>query len=376
MHVHLVAGEISGDTHAKGMLQALQSRVGDLRVTGLAGPETRADFGAGVENWVDRAAVVGLWEVLRQYGYFRQKMRQCVEQILAELPAAVILVDYPGFNLRLAKALRSRGYAGRIINYISPQVWAWKKGRVKTMARTLDLVLCLFPFEVAFYQQSGLQAKCCGHPMLDRVLELPAQTREVGLVGWFPGSRRHEVRRHLPLMLAAGRRLKAREPLLRFVVVAAHQGIEPEIAQVMAEFGSHESLPHMVSGSAQSWMQRVEVAAIASGTATLEAACLGLPFALVYRVHPLTYWVAKWVVKLRWIGMANILVGREVVRELVQDAFTAEALAAEVLALRGDETRRRDCLEGLAQARGMLGDGDAYGRTAEAVLECIASSPG
>lgn len=374
MHVHLVAGEISGDTHAAGLVAALARLCPDLKVTGLGGPLLSQAHG-GVRNWVDRAAVVGLWEVLRQYGFFRAEMRRSIAEVMQRQPQAVILVDYPGFNLRLAKALRDGGYRGRLIFYISPQVWAWKKGRVKTMARLLDLVICLFPFEVELYQRSGLRALFCGHPMLDRVRELPRTQREAGLVGWFPGSRRHEVRRLLPVMLRAAALLRLQEATLRFVIVAPHDGLRREVQQVAEAIGMPEAMNWVEVGNSQEWMQRVEVAAVASGTATLEAACLGLPFVLVYRVHPLTFWIAKLVVKLRWIGMANILVGREVVRELIQSQLTAFSLAAELTALRAEPDRRELCLEGMAEAVAMLGDGQAYERAAQAVMHEVGKGP-
>ena len=184
MHLHIIAGEISGDTHAAGLIRELLAIEPQVKFTGLGGHQMREAAGQGIEDWVEKAGVVGLWEVLKMYSYFKGKMTATTEQILRERPEAVVLVDYPGFNLRLAKALRVGGYTGKLIYYISPQVWAWKKGRVKTMAKVLDLMICIFPFEKEFYEKSGLPTVFGGHPMVDRVHALRRDwKREPDFVG-------------------------------------------------------------------------------------------------------------------------------------------------------------------------------------------------
>ncbi|MCB1211795.1 MAG: lipid-A-disaccharide synthase, partial [Verrucomicrobiales bacterium] len=154
MHLFFCAGEISGDTHGSGVMRELREANPDVRFSGLGGPRMREVGGAEVEDWVETAGVVGLWEVLKMYSYFKQKLAATTELVLKQGPDAVVLVDYPGFNLRLAAALRDAGYRGKLIYYISPQVWAWKKGRVKTMAELLDLMICIFPFEEELYEKS------------------------------------------------------------------------------------------------------------------------------------------------------------------------------------------------------------------------------
>ena len=248
-HLHILAGEVSGDTHAAGLVRELRAADPELRFTGLGGPRLREAAGQGIEDWVETAGVVGLWEVLKMYGYFKKRLAAEVARVLRERPAAVILVDYPGFNLRLAAALRKGGYTGRLIYYISPQVWAWKKGRVKVMAKVLDLMICIFPFEKDFYEQSGLRTEFCGHPMVDRMVALRRNwKREPGLIGWFPGSRFNEVRRLFPVMLAAACAIRLAVPEARFAVSAANE----RIAGHLREMADAAAMPE-----AKAWIEKI-----------------------------------------------------------------------------------------------------------------------
>jgi lipid-A-disaccharide synthase len=368
MHLHLIAGEISGDTHAAGLIRELLAMWPEVKFTGLGGRQMREAAGQGIEDWVEKAGVVGLWEVLKMYSYFKGKMTASTEQILRERPDAVVLVDYPGFNLRLAKALRLGGYTGKLIYYISPQVWAWKKGRVKTMAKVLDLMICIFPFEKEFYEKSGLPTVFGGHPMVDRVHTLHRDwKRETGLVGWFPGSRLNEVKRLFPVMLQASLAIRLQVPTARFAVSAANE----QLAQTMREMADAAGLPEAKGwievGTVYDLMQRCQTGAVASGTATLEAACFGLPYALVYQVNALTYVAAKLVVKIEKIGIVNILAKRDVVRELVQTELTGDTLGAEMVSLLTDHERRASLERDLAEVVAMLGEGGAYRRAAAEV---------
>jgi lipid-A-disaccharide synthase len=368
MHLHIIAGEISGDTHAAGVIRELLAMRPEVKFTGLGGHQMREAAGQGIEDWVEKAGVVGLWEVLKMYSYFKGKMTASVEQILRERPEAVVLVDYPGFNLRLAKALRTGGYAGKLIYYISPQVWAWKKGRVKIMAKVLDLMICIFPFEKEFYEKSGLPTVFGGHPMVDRVQTLHRDwKRELGLVGWFPGSRLNEVKRLFPIMLQASLAIRLQVPMARFAVSAANE----QLAQTMREMADEAGLPDAKGwievGTVYDLMQRCQAGAVASGTATLEAACFGLPYALVYQVNAMTYVAAKLVVKIQRIGIVNILAKRDVVRELVQTELTSDTLGAEMVSLLTDHERRARLEKELAEVVAMLGEGGAYRRAAEEI---------
>jgi len=368
-HLYIIAGEVSGDTHGSGLIKELLSLNPSLKISGLGGPRMKEVAGDGIDDWVETAGVVGLWEVLKMYGYFKQRFTVAVAAILEQKPVAVILVDYPGFNLRIAKELRLKGYSGKIIYYISPQVWAWKKGRVKTMAKVLDLMICIFPFEKEFYEKSGLRTEFSGHPMVDRVVALRRNwERERGLVGWFPGSRLNEVKRLFPVMLEAALAIRLAYPQARFAVSAANETLAGHLRMMADAAGMPEAKQWIETGTVYDLMQRAQVGAVASGTATLEAACFGLPYALVYQVNSLTYIAAKIVVRIKNIGIVNVLAKRTVVKELVQGGLTSDSLAAEMVDLLTNRGRSEALQEELAEVVATLGTGGAYKRAAQAVM--------
>lgn len=373
--VFIIAGEVSGDTHGAGLLKELKLLEPGIQIVGLGGPRMREVAGDAIEDWVETAGVVGLWEVLKMYRYFKDKMDAVLASILEQKPEGVILVDYPGFNLRLAKALRLAGFTGKILYYISPQVWAWKKGRVKVMAKVLDLMICIFPFEKEFYEKSGLRTEFSGHPMVDRVVTLRREwKREPGLVGWFPGSRLNEVRRLFPLMMEAARAIRLAVPEARFAVSAANETLAGHMRVLADEQGMPEAKRWIEVGTVYDLMQRAEAGAVASGTATLEAACFGLPYTLVYNVSWPTYVVGKLVVRIKHLGIVNILAGREVVQELVQGALTSDTLAKATVDLLTDTAKRSHLQSELASVVATLGSGGAYARAAKAVHECLLAS--
>jgi lipid-A-disaccharide synthase len=265
--------------------------------------------------------------------------------------------------------LREGGYAGQIIYYISPQVWAWKKGRVKTMAHLLDLMICIFPFEKDLYERSGLRTVFAGHPMVDRVKTLARHwPREPGLVGFFPGSRANEVRKLFPAMIETAKLLLKQNPNLRFAVSAANQTLASLMLEIIKASDMPGARSWIETGSVYDLMQRAEVGVVASGTATLEAACFGLPYLLVYKVNPLTYVVGKAVVRIKHLGIVNILAGETVVKEMIQHDFVPEKLAQELLRLLQDQSAREALSARMSEVVATLGEGGAYGRAAEAVL--------
>src|SRR5207302_379304 len=202
----------------------------DLRFTGRGGPQMRAIAGEKFTDWLNDAAVLGLWEVIKKYGYFREKFHETLDEIRESKPDAVVLIDYPGFNLRLARALRKQPAKGKIIYYISPQVWAWNRGRIKKMARFLDLMLCIFPFEADLYNKSGLRAVFVGHPMIERLRARKIGTeRDRNLIGLFPGSRMREVRKIFPVMLESLPELQKQNCNMCFEVAAASEELAREM---------------------------------------------------------------------------------------------------------------------------------------------------
>jgi lipid-A-disaccharide synthase len=372
--LYFVAGEVSGDAHGAAVLAVLRARRPGWGFHGRGGPRMREIAGAGVEDWCDQAAVVGLWEVLKRYGYFRAQFARVLAEIGRLRPAGVVLIDYPGFNLRLAAALRRRKLPLKIIYYISPQVWAWNRGRIPRMAKLLDLMICIFPFEPALYEPAGLKSVFAGHPLVAALQTAePAQTeREMELVGLFPGSRLREVRKIFPVMLAAARAMRRRRPELRFASAAPSARLAGELSRLRAAAGWTEAELPIGTGNARALMRRAGAGMVASGTATVEAASLGLPMAIVYRVAWLTYWVGRAVVRVPFLGMVNLLAGREIVREFLQAAARPAAIAAELLRLLepAGEARERQLAE-LREVVERLGGGGAAERAAAAIVETI-----
>lgn len=362
----VVAGEISGDTHAAALLKSLAG-LGEWRFSGLGGPKMHT-VSTDIEDWLDDAAVLGLWEVLQKYGYFRTMMERTLERILDSRPDGVLFVDYPGFNLRLAKRLRDRGYQGKLVFYISPQVWAWKKGRIRTMAELLDAMICIFPFEKELYEASGLRTEFSGHPLVDEMEEIQddAIVRDPGLVALLPGSREREIAKLFPPMLDAASLLQKERPDLRFATTGATKVLTEKLREMVDERGL-SSVFEVGEESSHRIMQRAGAGAVASGTATLEAACLGLPYCLVYRVSWLTAAVARRVMSVDFLGIVNVLAGREVVREMLQDDATGPAIAGEIRRLLEDKSARSQLGAELADVVASLGEGGAHRRAAECV---------
>lgn len=366
--IAIFAGEESGDARASALMREILARRPEWKFFGAGGTRMAALATGPFENWTGRAGVVGLWDVLRNYGYFRGKFRQFQQAVLDTKPDAVLFVDYPGFNLRMARALRHRLPATRMIYYISPQVWAWNRGRIPRMARDLDLMLCLFPFEKELYDSSGLRAEFVGHPLVEELaVECEGRGRRENLVGMFPGSREREIRKLFPVMIeAAGRMLQSR-PDLEFVAAAAGE----KQAGWMRGFlnGGAGSKIRIETGSPHVLMSAAAFGWVCSGTATLEAAILGLPYTLVYKVHPLTYEVGRRVIRVPFLGMVNLLAGGEVVRELIQNDCTPFQLADAALAMMNNPAARDELSGRLLGTTRVLGGAGASARAAEAVIE-------
>ncbi len=365
--VYFVAGERSGDDHGAALLKALRVRVPEMRFAGRGGPKMRALAGGKFRDWIDDTAVVGLWEVIRRYPFFRKQFQATISEIEAVKPRAVVLIDYPGFNLRLAHALHAKFPELTIIYYISPQVWAWNRRRVSQMAQSIDLILCIFPFEPELYEASGLRAIFVGHPIISIIPSgNAAPPRDDKLVGLFPGSREREVKKIFPVMRQAALELSQQDHDLRFVVSAAS---EPLAELIRADLCKHATGKFsIVTGDARSVMGRVNVGMVASGTATLEAALSQLPFVLIYRVAWFTYLAARLVVKVKYLGMPNVLANREIVPEFIQHKAQPRAIAAAVARLLTDKRERTRMLTDFAGVAQKLGRGEASVNAAEAIV--------
>ena len=366
MTVYFVAGEVSADNHGAALMRSLLALDPEMEFIGRGGPQMQQVAGAQFKNWIGDAAVLGLWEVLRKYGYFREQFRQTLNEINESKPDAVVLIDYPGFNLRLARALRRQSQRYKTIYYISPQVWAWNRGRIKKMARFIDLVLCIFPFETDLYAASGLRAVFVGHPMIERLERQKIGThRDPNLVGLFPGSRSREVRKIFPVMIEAARRLLQLNSTLRFQAAAASE----ELARKMSEQLADRQAIEIAVGQTAAIMQRSSVGIVASGSATLEAAYFGMPFVLIYKVAWPTYVVARLVVNVDFLGMPNLLAGKEVVPEFIQHEAKPDAIVKDVRLLMEDSPARDRMISDFDAIISKLGGTGASGRAAQAVFD-------
>lgn len=369
--VFLVAGERSGDTHGAALIRELSQMGGGVSFRGLGGPEMAAAPDSAVEDWVEDAGVLGLWEVLKKYGWFRRRMAETVAEVQELRPDVVVLIDYPGFNLRLARRLQGLRPETRLVQYISPQVWAWNRRRIPEMARLLDRMLCIFPFEKELYESSGLATDFVGHPLGDALSAFVASApaREEDLTGLFPGSRMREIEKHLDDMLGAVALVKDGEPGGRWMVSAASDKLAGPVKERVAAAGL-EGVVAVEVGRSREWMARCGRGMVASGTATLEAAMLGMPHCLVYRVAWPTYWIGRMLVRVPYLGIANILAGQEVVPEFIQDKLTPEALAGWLRGMHADKARAAQ-REALNQAVAGLREPGAHRRVAQAVAQVI-----
>ena len=371
MTIYFAAGEVSADNHGAALMHSLRELRPGLKFIGRGGPRMQQIASAQFRNWIGEAAVLGLWEVLRKYGYFREQFHQTLGEISASKPDAVVLIDYPGFNLRLARALRRQSKNQKTIYYISPQVWAWNRGRIKKMARLIDLMLCIFPFEANLYSESGLRAVFVGHPMIENLETQKIETaRDPNLIGLFPGSRLREVRKIFPVMIEAARLLLRTNPGLRFRVAAASVGLAREMNEMLRS-GQSETRQaiEIMFGQTAALMQQAWAGIVASGSATLEAAYFRMPFVLIYKVAWPTYIAARLVVNVDYLGMPNLLADKQVVPEFIQHEAKPSAIVKALQALMEDANVRNGMISEFDAIVGKLGGGGASDRAARAILQ-------
>ena len=369
----VIAGELSGDMHAAGVVRELKARAPDLQVWGIGGDGLRA---AGMDIVVEARdmAVLGLWEVLKRYGFLRGVFHRMVRLARERKPDAVLLIDYPGFNLRFAAEMKKLGI--KVIYYVCPQVWAWHRSRIPKMARILDRLLVIFPFEVDVFAGTGLRVDYVGHPLVDEARrERAAEAgpalpwRSARRLAILPGSRRQEIERILSPMIQAAGILQRRDPDLSVVVAAASTEMATQIRGRLLGITGRPLALDVVVGSTRRILREATAALVKSGTSTIEAALMGCPMVVVYRTAGLTYWLGKRLVKVPYLGMANLIAGREAFRELIQDAATPEALAAAVGPLLRETPERAASLEAVAEVTSKLGEGGAAQHAASIVME-------
>jgi lipid-A-disaccharide synthase len=375
----LVASETSGDNLGAPLIEALRARLPGARFAGIAGPRMIA---AGCEPWerAENLAVMGLFEILPHLPRLLRIRRNLLARVLAERPDVYVGVDAKEFNLRLAPRLKARGI--RTVQYVSPQIWAWRPGRVRTIGRAVDLVLCLLPFEKQFYDEHGVRAVFVGHPLADQVPlhldPLAARTalgldREGAYVALLPGSRHGEVARLSPDFAATAAWLHRQRPQLRFVAALANEDARRTFAAALANAGVSDRLT-LVDGNAQQVMAASDVVLLASGTATLEAMLVKRPMVVAYRLGALTSFLLKTLklFKAPFFAQPNLLAGRQVVPEYFNDEVRADVLGPAVLA-QLERADRDQLVQTFASIHETLRR-DASARAAEAILELLHGS--
>lgn len=370
----LVAGEVSGDLHGSHLVEAIQRIEPEVQFFGVGG-EGLKKRGMKLLYPAHSLSVVGLTEVFIKLRSILEALRRLKKSLDQERPDLVILIDFPDFNLRLAKIAHQRGIP--ILYYISPQVWAWRPKRIKVIARLVKKMIVLFPFEVPLYEAAGVDVEWVGHPLLDIVRPtLPKEVafQQFGLdpkrrtIGLLPGSRMHEVERLLPSLLASAHLLQKEIPNLQFVIPLA-PGIPKTI---LSSWMRNISVPvKVVEGLAYDVMNLSELLITASGTATLEGAILGKPMIIIYRVSLPSYWIGRALIRVDHIGLVNLVAGKEIAPELIQKDVHPQRIADEALRILRDPILIRKMTESMGEVCQKLGEPGAAQRAARIVTSLL-----
>lgn len=376
-HVMIVAGEASGDLHGAHLVEALKKIHPHLAISGIGGSQMK---NSGVDVFTDltQIAVVGFFEVLRHYPEFKKAFDDFLDRARSVQPEAVILIDYPGFNLRLAKQLHAIGI--KVIYYISPQVWAWKAKRVELIRECVDLMLVIFPFEKDFYAKNHYTAHYVGHPLVEQIESDTVRTlsyESMGLekskpvIALMPGSRQKEVERHLPIMVDSIKKIRHKFPQAQYLLIQA-----PTIADSWIDHhldGLTDIIKISKTNPVYS-LRHCDLCIVASGTATLQAGLLGIPMVVIYKTSWITWCLARLFVKIPYIGLVNIVAKEELVPELIQHRATAEQIFLKINKLLSDPEKYQQVQKRLFQLKEQLGDQKASHTAAEMITRCLDQS--
>jgi len=363
------AGEISGDQHAASLLNALRRVRPDLCAWGVGGPRLAAS-GQQQSATIEQLSLVGITEVLPRLGSILALLRRLGRELERRRPAVVVLVDAPDFNLRLAAKAHALGL--RVVYFITPQIWAWRRGRLRDIRRNVNLALCILPFEVPFFREAGVNAEYVGHPLVDLVrTSAPVAVLRNGfgldparpVIALLPGSRRSEIQHLMPALLGAAQLLAARTPRPQFLVPAASPTVRPLLAPLTG--CNLETL--IVEGRSWDCLAAADAAVVASGTATLETALIGTPFVVIYRISAISHAIAHRLIHARWASLPNLLLGQPAVLELLQHECRPETIAAEIERLLADPSAAMRLREKCGMVKALLGPGDTAARAAAAV---------
>lgn len=374
---YIVAGEASGDRISAALLTELRAASPKCPCYGVGGPMLAA---AGQDQLFDLAehAVVGLTDVIANYSKFKGFFDRVLRDIIRRKPSALILTDYPGFNLELAKAVKRAMPKLPIIYYVSPQVWAWKKGRAKTMARLVDLLLVIFEFEKEWFDryEPRLKVEWVGHPLMDRwqgPAERDSNDTTIRQIALLPGSRPKEIARHLPTLLTTARMLWHQDKQLRFVILASDTKSENLILRAVQEQKAETLHAEIACGYQLTHLGRSDLAVVASGSATLECCVAGVPMLVIYKVNPVTYAVGRMVTKIPYLAIVNLLAGKKVVPEFLQKKVTPDYLFQAIRRMQKDTRWSETMRAELAEVTAGLGKPGASKRAASEILKLVAS---
>ncbi len=382
LRVFIVAGEASGDLHAAPLMRALRDASPRPVIFRGIGGDAMKEEGLDMLVHCDSIAVIGFWEVVKRIRFFARLLKRMVREIEEWEPDLLLTVDYPGFNLRLAERAKKLGV--RTVHYICPQVWVWHRDRIWKIARVLDQLITIFPFEPACFEPTTLRPVYAGHPLVDRAAEtlaepeadLPwlASSRRVALL---PGSRPGEIAKILPDLLEAAATLEGQlESPCSFIIPASSEAIRMQINAVLDDVPRKPAHLAIVDGQAREVLRQAEAAAVTSGTATLEASLMLCPTVLVYRTTWFTYRLGRIILrKVGFIGLANLITGKRMMPELIQDDFTPDALADLLASYLTDPEAREAAIDRLREVNARLGDGNAAARAAQAIVDALPASP-
>jgi lipid-A-disaccharide synthase len=368
------AGESSGDQHAANMFLELRELHPDIKGLGMGGAKM-AQAGVDIRYDSSNIAVIGVVEVIRHYPEIRRALTLMQQLVASERPDLLVCVDYKEFNFKLARYAKQLGI--KVLFYVSPQVWAWRPGRVKTYGKVIDMMAVIFPFELAYYEAEKVPVRYVGHPTVDKAH--PRYSKDDALthfgldkhkpiVGLLPGSRANEIKRMLPVMLAAAEKNQADLPDCQFILPQADSIsdalLEEYLQQSPLTITVIKSKPYDV-------IQCCDAVMTTSGTATLEIALLTVPMVIVYKLSPLTYWLGTKLVNTRFIGLPNIVLGKSIIKELIQHEATAENLSVEVLKILTNKAYADQIRENLDQVKQQLGQGGGSKNMALLALEML-----
>jgi lipid-A-disaccharide synthase len=369
------AGEPSGDRLGAGLAKALRNRLPDVELVGMGG-ERMAAAGVRLVQDSSEVAVVGLLEVVHRLPEIRRAMKRLEAVLRSEKPDLLVPIDFPDFNLRLAARAGRAGVP--VVYFVSPQIWAWRRGRVRKIRRLVRRMLVLFPFETAFYEEGGVPVSFVGHPVMERggfertSAELRAAAgleREGEVLALLPGSRRDEVRRLLPAMLDAAIVVRKARAGTQTLVLRAPGLPDGLLERMVSDHGGADVRIH--AGDFPEILTACDAGVVASGTASLEAAAMGLPMVVVYRMNPISFLAGRLLIKVKHIALPNLIAGRKVVPELLQGDCNAEAIAREILGYLEQPERTAAVRRDLAGVCERLGGAGIFDRAAEAVLREI-----